>query len=94
MAIVRCAGGGVGLLWNWLICFALSPFPSSFLAQSLPCFLLSSPPPCDRRRRRPQQQLVVQNLSTPANYFHFLPRQLLRTFRKPLVSMAPKTLLR
>ncbi|KAA0177736.1 hypothetical protein FNF27_00908 [Cafeteria roenbergensis] len=32
--------------------------------------------------------------STPANYFHLLRRQVLRPFRKPLVVVAPKTLLR
>jgi 2-oxoglutarate dehydrogenase complex dehydrogenase (E1) component-like enzyme len=32
--------------------------------------------------------------STPANYFHLLRRQLLRPFRKPLVVLTPKTLLR
>jgi 2-oxoglutarate dehydrogenase E1 component len=32
--------------------------------------------------------------TTPANYFHLLRRQLLRDFRKPLVVMTPKSLLR
>lgn len=36
----------------------------------------------------------VQNLTTPANYFHSLRRQQLRNFRKPVVMMTPKTLLR
>jgi len=36
----------------------------------------------------------VCNISTPANYFHVLRRQLLRNFRKPLVLMTPKSLLR
>ena len=36
----------------------------------------------------------VLNCTTPANYFHALRRQILRPFRKPLVIMAPKTLLR
>ncbi|KAJ0403177.1 hypothetical protein P43SY_005171 [Pythium insidiosum] len=38
--------------------------------------------------------MIVVNLTTPANYFHLLRRQQLRSFRKPLVVMAPKTLLR
>ena len=38
--------------------------------------------------------LQVMNCTTPANYFHALRRQLLRDFRKPLIMMAPKTLLR
>ncbi len=36
----------------------------------------------------------VLNCSTPANYFHALRRQLRRDFRKPLVLMTPKSLLR
>lgn len=36
----------------------------------------------------------VANCSTPANYFHILRRQLHRNFRKPLVLMTPKSLLR
>ncbi len=36
----------------------------------------------------------IANLTTPANYFHVLRRQLHRQFRKPLVLMTPKSLLR
>jgi 2-oxoglutarate dehydrogenase E1 component len=36
----------------------------------------------------------VANCTTPANYFHALRRQLHRQFRKPLVLMTPKSLLR
>lgn len=36
----------------------------------------------------------VVNASTPANYFHVLRRQVTREFRKPLVIMTPKSLLR
>ncbi|MDX1483287.1 MAG: 2-oxoglutarate dehydrogenase E1 component [Alphaproteobacteria bacterium] len=36
----------------------------------------------------------VVNCTTPANYFHVLRRQLRRNFRKPLVVMTPKSLLR
>eukprot|EP00826_Nyctotherus_ovalis_P056584 TRINITY_DN766_c0_g1_i3.p1 TRINITY_DN766_c0_g1~~TRINITY_DN766_c0_g1_i3.p1 ORF type:complete len:927 (+),score=318.28 TRINITY_DN766_c0_g1_i3:259-3039(+) len=36
----------------------------------------------------------VVNCTTPANYFHVLRRQLRRDFRKPLISMSPKRLLR
>jgi 2-oxoglutarate dehydrogenase E1 component len=36
----------------------------------------------------------VCNLTTPAQYFHALRRQIRRTFRKPLVVMSPKSLLR
>jgi 2-oxoglutarate dehydrogenase E1 component len=41
-----------------------------------------------------ERNMVVANLSTPANYFHALRRQLKRNFRKPLVLMTPKSLLR
>ncbi|GJL85115.1 MAG: 2-oxoglutarate dehydrogenase subunit E1 [Micavibrio sp.] len=36
----------------------------------------------------------VCNCTTPANYFHALRRQMLRDFRKPLIMMTPKSLLR
>lgn len=36
----------------------------------------------------------VVNVTTPANYFHVLRRQLHREFRKPLIVMSPKNLLR
>ncbi len=38
--------------------------------------------------------IQVANCTTPANYFHALRRQLLRDFRKPLIIMTPKSLLR
>jgi 2-oxoglutarate dehydrogenase E1 component len=38
--------------------------------------------------------IQVCNITTPANYFHVLRRQMLRTFRKPLIIMTPKSLLR
>ncbi|WP_303977556.1 2-oxoglutarate dehydrogenase E1 component [Dongia mobilis] len=38
--------------------------------------------------------MQVVNLTTPANYFHALRRQLHRNFRKPLIVMTPKSLLR
>ncbi|MCY4099852.1 MAG: 2-oxoglutarate dehydrogenase E1 component, partial [Rhodobacteraceae bacterium] len=37
---------------------------------------------------------IVANCTTPANYFHILRRQLHREFRKPLIMMTPKSLLR
>ncbi|MEI6096771.1 MAG: 2-oxoglutarate dehydrogenase E1 component [Alphaproteobacteria bacterium] len=37
---------------------------------------------------------IVANCTTPANYFHVLRRQLHRDFRKPLILMTPKSLLR
>ncbi len=36
----------------------------------------------------------IANCTTPANYFHILRRQLHRSFRKPLILMSPKSLLR
>ena len=41
-----------------------------------------------------ERNMAVCNLTTPANYFHALRRQLKRDFRKPLVVMTPKSLLR
>ena len=41
-----------------------------------------------------EDNMQVANLSTPANYFHALRRQLKREIRKPLILMAPKSLLR
>ena len=38
--------------------------------------------------------MQVMNCTTPANYFHALRRQMHREFRKPLVIMTPKSLLR
>ena len=38
--------------------------------------------------------LQVANCTTPGNYFHILRRQMLRDFRKPLIMMTPKSLLR
>jgi 2-oxoglutarate dehydrogenase E1 component len=38
--------------------------------------------------------IQVMNLTTPAQYFHALRRQVLRKWRKPLVIMTPKSLLR
>jgi 2-oxoglutarate dehydrogenase E1 component len=41
-----------------------------------------------------QLNMQVANVTTPANFFHLLRRQLHREFRKPLVVMSPKSLLR
>jgi 2-oxoglutarate dehydrogenase E1 component len=41
-----------------------------------------------------EDNIQVCNLTTPAQYFHVLRRQLGRDFRRPLVIMAPKSLLR
>ena len=41
-----------------------------------------------------EDNMQVANLTTPANYFHALRRQLTRPFRKPLIIMTPKSLLR
>ena len=38
--------------------------------------------------------IQVANLTTPAQYFHILRRQMKREFRKPLILMTPKSLLR
>jgi len=41
-----------------------------------------------------EDNMQVANCTTPANYFHILRRQLRRDFRKPLILMTPKSLLR
>jgi 2-oxoglutarate dehydrogenase E1 component len=41
-----------------------------------------------------EDNMQVANCTTPANYFHILRRQLMREFRKPLILMTPKSLLR
>ncbi len=41
-----------------------------------------------------ERNMAVCNITTPANYFHALRRQMKRNYRKPLVLMTPKSLLR
>lgn len=41
-----------------------------------------------------EDNMQVANCTTPANYFHILRRQIKRNFRKPLILMTPKSLLR
>ncbi len=41
-----------------------------------------------------EDNMQVANITTPANYFHALRRQMHRSFRKPLIIMTPKSLLR
>jgi 2-oxoglutarate dehydrogenase E1 component len=41
-----------------------------------------------------EDNMQVANCTTPANYFHILRRQMHREFRKPLIIMTPKSLLR
>ena len=41
-----------------------------------------------------EQNMQVCNITTPGNYFHALRRQMKRNYRKPLIIMTPKSLLR
>ena len=41
-----------------------------------------------------EDNMQVANITTPANYFHALRRQMHRSFRKPMIVMTPKSLLR
>ncbi len=41
-----------------------------------------------------ENNMIVANVTTPANFFHLIRRQLVRNFRKPLVILTPKSLLR
>ena len=52
--------------------------------------------PNEEENRRAEHIINMQvvNITTPANYFHCLRRQMLREWRKPLVVMSPKSLLR
>jgi 2-oxoglutarate dehydrogenase E1 component len=54
-------------------------FPHKIIKESKQCFF---------------NNIQVANPTTPANYFHFLRRQIKREFRKPLIVMSPKRLLR
>jgi 2-oxoglutarate dehydrogenase E1 component len=48
----------------------------------------------DERTQIQKTNWQIVNCSTPANYFHCLRRQIHRDFRKPLIVVAPKNLLR
>ena len=41
-----------------------------------------------------EDNMIIANCTTPANFFHILRRQMKRNFRKPLIIMTPKSLLR
>jgi len=41
-----------------------------------------------------EENICVTNITSPANFFHAIRRQLARPFRKPLIVMSPKSLLR
>ena len=48
----------------------------------------------ETRKQIQSSNMQVVNITTPANYFHCLRRQVLRPWRKPLFVMSPKSLLR
>lgn len=54
------------------------------------------PPECDEFAIRQLHDInwIIANCSTPANYYHILRRQIALPFRKPLILMTPKSLLR
>jgi 2-oxoglutarate dehydrogenase E1 component len=56
-------------------------------------FVIPEMDPTERRQIQ-QSNIQVVNVTTPANYFHVLRRQVHRDFRKPLIVMSPKRLLR
>lgn len=49
---------------------------------------------CFKVRQLHDANWIVANCTTPANYFHILRRQIALPFRKPLILMTPKSLLR
>jgi len=48
----------------------------------------------DTRTQIQEHNWQIVNVTTPANYFHVLRRQVHREFRKPLIVVSPKNLLR
>ena len=58
------------------------------------CHLMTRSVSSPRTRLIAESAAQVANVTTPANYFHLLRRQIHRQFRKPLIVMAPKALLR
>ena len=50
--------------------------------------------PCRFLNLCAEYNMIVVNPSTPANFFHLLRRQMLQEFRKPLIVLTPKSLLR
>ncbi len=52
------------------------------------------PSAVEARVQEQASNMQVVNVTTPANFFHVLRRQLKRPFRKPLIVMTPKSLLR
>jgi hypothetical protein len=48
----------------------------------------------EQRMQIQRVNMQVLNVTTPANYFHALRRQVWRQFRKPLIIATPKNLLR
>ena len=51
-------------------------------------------PDIGKGRQAQAANWAVVNVTTPAQYFHVLRRQVVREFRKPLIVMSPKSLLR
>ncbi|CAO2170780.1 unnamed protein product [Urochloa humidicola] len=56
-------------------------------------FIIPEMEPTTLKRQIQECNWQVVNVTTPANYFHVLRRQIHREFRKPLIVMAPKNLL-
>ena len=65
-----------------------------FFHTKIQIFLLPKSWLCIRLQQIQHANWQVYNITTPANYFHALRKQCLRKFRKPLVIMSPKNLLR
>lgn len=47
-----------------------------------------------RSPKNKNTNMIVTNITTPANFFHALRRQIKRNYRKPLIVMSPKIILR
>ena len=77
--------------------FFLKNYSPEHSSARLERFLQLSNEPVDRELATSSSRLpnwTVINPTTPANYFHALRRQLKWPFRKPLIVIAPKTLIR
>ncbi len=68
--------------------------PERFLASVNDDYLTMKEHPEERTGLNRKCNIAVCNITSSANYYHILKKQVKRTYRKPLVIMAPKKLLR